>query len=219
MHVAFIMDGNRRYAQQNSLMRIFGHKAGVSTLDKILEIAPKYDIDTITVYALSTENLVKRSKEEVEDIFKVMVEAARAYKRKLVGNNIRAKLMGNLSLLPTKFAELIKSLEDETKDCTGQLLQICVGYGGKEEITRAVKQVVANNLEITEENIEKYLDSPLQPDIVIRTGGDVRMSNFLLWQSGYSEWYFTPTLWPDFGENELQQALKAHNPERVNHGK
>lgn len=219
MHVAFIMDGNRRYAQKNLLQRIFGHKAGVSTLDKILEIAPKYGIDTITVYALSTENLIKRSQEEIEDIFSVMVEAARTYKRKLIGNNVRAKLMGNIKSLPTKFSKMLLSLEDETKNCTGQLLQICIGYGGRDEIIRAVQAVVNNKEEISEANIEKHLDSPLKPDIVIRTGGDQRMSNFLLWQSGYSEWYFTKTLWPDFNEDELDSILKKFDPARVNNGK
>jgi undecaprenyl diphosphate synthase len=213
------MDGNRRYAKQNALQRIFGHKAGVGTLDRLLHLAPKYGIDTITVYALSTENLVKRSAEEVEDIFSVMVDAARKYKRKFIGNNIRAKLMGNLKLLPQKFADLVSSLEEETKDNTGPLLQICIGYGSRDEITRAVQKVIELGEEVTEENIGKHLDSDLNPDLVVRTGGDHRLSNFLLWQASYSELYFSDKLWPEFDEAELQKALSALKPERVNHGR
>jgi undecaprenyl diphosphate synthase len=219
MHVAFIMDGNRRWAKQNMFERIMGHRSGVETIDRILAVAPKYNINTITIYALSTENLTQRSSDEVGDIFKVMVEAARKYKRKLIGNNVRAKVMGNLKSLPSKFAEIVSGLEEDTKDCTGQLLQICIGYGGKDEIVRAVQKIVEKGEAVTEDSISRNLDSSLEPDLIIRTGGDFRLSNFLLWQSSYTQLHFSKTLWPDFGEKDLKIALDELKTARINKGK
>lgn len=219
MHVAFIMDGNRRWAKKNLLSRLLGHKRGVDTIDRILKLAPKYNIDTITLYALSTENLTQRSKDEVSDLLEVMVESARKYKRKLIGSNVRAKIMGNLKALPEKLADMISSLENDTKNCTGQLLQVCIGYGSRDEIVRAVQKLIESGEQVNEENIGKNLDSNLQPDLIIRTGGNQRLSNFLLWQSSYSELHFTDTLWPDFDERDLEIALNTLELTTINRGK
>jgi len=142
MHVAIIPDGNRRYAKKNNLARIFGHQKGTSTLRRIIKLAPKYGIDTLTVYALSTENVTKRSAEEVDDLFQVMADSVKKYKEELIGSNVRARLLGNISTLPKKFADLIESLQEETKECTGQLIQICLGYGARDEISRAVNRAL-----------------------------------------------------------------------------
>ena len=208
MHIAVIMDGNRRYAKQNLLQVILGHRKGVLSLEKLIELCPKYDIDTVTVYAFSTENFINRTLEEQNNLFKVMIEAARYYKRKLVGHNVRVKILGKLQKLPRELVDAVDSLVEATREETKVLLQVCLNYGGRSEIVEAVQKALDSGEEnITEEIINKYLYSSLEPDLIIRPGGEFRLSNFLTWQSAYSELYFTETLWPNFGEPDLVKAL------------
>lgn len=208
MHIAVIMDGNRRFAKQNLLQVFEGHKKGVDSLARLIDLCPKYNIDTITVYALSTENFGKRSEGEMTNIFKIMVEAARYYKRKLVGHNVRVKILGKLQKLPRELVDAADSLVEGTREGTKVLLQVCLNYGGRSEIVEAVQKALDSGEEnITEEIINKYLYSSLEPDLIIRPGGEFRLSNFLTWQSAYSELYFTETLWPNFDEPDLVKAL------------
>jgi len=219
MHLGIIMDGNRRWAKLHALETIFGHNNGVKTLDKLLEICPSLGIQTITVYALSTENFVKRSELEIINLVDVISDAALKYKEKLIWKNVRVKVLGEINKVPKKLKSSLLQLVDETKDCSKSLLQICINYGGRNEIIRAVKKTIANGEEISEETISKNLDSNLEPDLIIRPGGHRRLSNFLMWQSAYSELYFTDVLWPDFNEAELIKALDYYNRQERKFGK
>lgn len=220
MHLAIIMDGNRRWAKRNMLATALGHNNGAKALARITELCPKYGIDTLTVYALSGENLIKRSEAEVSDIFRVMVNAAWSYKVKLVGENVRVRILGKISKLPVDIQESVASLVDATKNCTKLVLQICLNYGGRSEITQAVQKAIDNGeKEITEEVITRYIDSGPEPDLIIRPGGEFRLSNFLTWQSAYSELYFTDKLWPDFDEVELKKAIDFYNSRQRRFGR
>lgn len=220
MHVGIIMDGNRRYAKANLLETIIGHKKGVDSLARIVDLCPKYGIDTLTVYALSTENLVKRDQGELTNLFRVMVEAVRQYKRRLIGHNVRVRILGRLQKMPKDLSEAVDDLVVSTKDGAKVLLQVCLNYGGRKEIADAVQKAIdSGEKEITEEVISKYLDSNLEPDLIIRPGGEYRLSNFLTWQSAYSELYFTDTLWPNFSEQDLKLAVDFYNSRQRRFGK
>lgn len=213
------MDGNRRWAKSHALETIFGHHNGVNTLDKLLEVCPKYGIDIITVYALSTENFAKRSPLEINHLVDVISNAAVSYKEKLLGKNVRVRVLGELTKAPQKLKDSLFQLVDETKGCTKSLLQLCINYGGRSEIIRAIQKTIANGQAVTEEIITSNLDSGLEPDLIIRPGGHKRLSNFLLWQGAYSELYFTDTLWPDFDEKELRKALEFYQNQERKFGK
>lgn len=214
------MDGNRRYAKQNLVQIILGHRKGVLSLENLIELCPKYNIDIVTVYAFSTENFVNRTQDEQNNLFKVITEAARFYKRKLVGRDVRVKVLGKLQRLPEELVEAVDSLVDSTKEGTKVLLQLCLNYGGRAEIVEAVQKALeSGEKEITEQTISKYLYSNLEPDLIIRPGGEFRLSNFLTWQSAYSELFFTDTLWPDFGETDLVKALDFYNSRQRRFGK
>lgn len=219
MHLGIIMDGNRRWAKSHALETLFGHKNGVNTLDNLLEICPKYGIKIITVYALSTENFVKRSEFEINSLVDIISNAAINYKEKLLGKNVRVRVLGELNRVPFKLKDSLLQLVDGTKDCTKSLLQLCVNYGGKDEIIRAVEKTIAKGQTLTEESITNNLDSGLEPDLIIRPGGHKRISNFLIWQAAYSELYFTDVLWPDFNEKELQKALEFYKDQNRKFGK
>ena len=211
MHIAIVMDGNRRYASLNKLARITGHTQGANNLGKIMELCPKYGVDTLTVYALSGENLTKRSLDEVSSLLVLMTNMARHYKRKLIGRNVRVKIMGKLQSLPQDLQIAVEDLVESTKNGTELLLQICLNYGGRAEIVDAVNNAIAQGkTQITEELITQNLYSSNEPDLIIRPGGEIRLSNFLPWQGVYSELYFTDTLWPDFGEADLEKAVNFY---------
>lgn len=213
------MDGNRRWAMQHSLATIFGHHSGVIALDKVLDACPKYGIESVTVYALSTENFVKRSELEINYLVDIISNAAIEYKEKLIGKNVRVKVLGEISKTPLKLKNSLNQLVEDTKDCSKSLLQLCINYGGRNEIVRSVEKIIAKGQSLTEENITLNLDSSIQPDLIIRPGGHKRLSNFLMWQSAYSELYFTDVLWPDFNENELIKALDYYNGQERKFGK
>ena len=213
------MDGNRRWAKSHALETIFGHHNGVNTLDKLLEVCPKYGINIITVYVLSTENFAKRSPLEINHLVDVISNAAVSYKEKLLGKNVRVRVLGELTKAPQKLKDSLFQLVDETKGCTKSLLQLCINYGGRSEIIRAIQKTIASGQAVTEETITSNLDSGLEPDLIIRPGGHKRLSNFLLWQGAYSELYFTDTLWPDFDEKELRKALEFYQNQERKFGK
>jgi undecaprenyl diphosphate synthase len=223
MHLAVIMDGNRRWAKQNVMQTVMGHDNGAETLYRLLSLCPKYGIKTLTVYGLSTENFLNRSKEEIEGIFNVMLTKFEKYAQILKSNNIRIKPMGDWQAFPEKVREVAQQIMELTKENTGELLQVCVNYGGRQEITKAVNRILDRSEKVISnillEDIDQSLDSNLEPDLVVRTGGQQRLSNFLLWQASYSELYFTPVLWPDFDEKELVKALDFFKDQKRNFGK
>ncbi len=218
MHVAFIMDGNRRWAKKSLLQTVKGHKKGAENLDNILDACAKKGVKTVTLYALSTENFLNRTKAEIDYLLEMLSSYAVEYKETLIKRNIKVKMLGRLSELPQKTQEVWHEMVESTKHCSDYLLQIAINYGGRDEIVRAMQKLVQSGEEINQDNIANNLDMSDEPDLVIRTGGHVRTSNFLTWQTVYSEWYFTEVLWPDFDELELEKALSFFRHQQRNYG-
>lgn len=218
-HVALILDGNGRWAKKRGLPRSMGHKEGCVTVEKTVEIAARMGIEYLTVYGFSTENW-KRSEEEVGGLMQLfryyMVRLLKTAK----ANNIRVKMIGERSRFAQDIIDGINRLEEETKDNTGLTFVIAVNYGGRDEITRAIRKMTADcaagklqTEEITERVVASYLDTAdiPDPDLLIRTSGELRLSNYLLWQLAYTEIYVTDCLWPDFSKEELEKAITAYN--------
>ena len=222
VHVAVIMDGNGRWAKEKGVPRLAGHNAGMKAMKKIVDHSDKLGIKYLTVYAFSTENW-KRSFAEVSGIFKLLVTYVNSDLKELVENNVRVKVLGDYSALP---ADAVKSLEktlEQTKDNTRLQFNIALNYGGRDEIKRAVQSIgekIRDGLlspeDITEETISGELftgclqaDVP-DPELIIRTSGELRLSNFLLWQSAYSELVFPEVMWPDFTPVEVEKAIEDY---------
>ena len=218
-HVALILDGNGRWAKKRGLPRTMGHKEGCVTVEKTVEIAARMGIRYLTVYGFSTENW-KRSVEEVG----ALMQLFRYYMVRLLkiakANNVRVKMIGERSRFDKDIVEGINRLERETKDNTGLTFVIAVNYGGRDEIVRAARRMAEDletgklkKEEITEPVFASYLDTAgiPDPDLLIRTSGELRLSNYLLWQLAYTEIYVTDCLWPDFDKEELEKAIAAYN--------
>lgn len=211
-HVAIIMDGNGRWAKAKGLPRTFGHREGAKTLRKILTYAGDVGVKYLTVYAFSTENW-KRSKEEVDALMFLFKTYMKNEKKTLMENNVRFMVSGSEEGVSPSLLKEIKKLEEETEDNTGITLNIAFNYGGRNEIIHAVNKIIESGVEnITEQDFRKYLykDIP-DPELVIRTSGELRVSNFLLWQIAYSEFYITDIHWPDFDERTFDQAIESYN--------
>ncbi|CEM61235.1 di-trans,poly-cis-decaprenylcistransferase [Treponema phagedenis] len=210
-HIAIIMDGNGRWAQQRGLYRSRGHQEGYETAKKIVKAVSALKIPYITLYAFSTENW-KRTTEEVGFLMRLIKKHLRAEFQFYVENNIRMIHIGNLSALPKDIQKEISDVTEKTKHHAGTAVVFAINYGGKDEIIRALQKIPADKINsITESSFSEYLDYPLPDvDLLIRTGGEKRISNFLLWQTAYAELYFTDTLWPDFTEDDLHQALQSY---------
>ena len=218
-HVALILDGNGRWAKKRGLPRTMGHKEGCVTVEKTVEIAARMGIEYLTVYGFSTENW-KRSSDEVG----ALMQLVRFYMVRLLkiasANNVRVKMIGDRTRFDQDIIDGINRLERETKDNTGLTFVIAVNYGGRDELTRAVRKLAADccagKLEpsaITEQVVNSYLDTAdiPDPDLLIRTSGELRLSNYLLWQLAYTELYVTDCLWPDFNQEELEKAILSYN--------
>lgn len=215
-HVAIIMDGNGRWAKEKGLKRTAGHEEGAKTVRNITIHCSQIGVKYLTLYAFSTENW-SRPKLEVEFLMKLL---ERYFKSELViylENNVKFKAIGNLSKFSKKLQNIIKDTEEKTSSCTGMTQILALNYGSRDEITRAVKKLQNENLEITEENIGHSLDTAGidDVDLLIRTSGEVRVSNYLLWQIAYAEMFFTKTYWPEFNTNELDDIISDfHKRER-----
>ena len=213
--VAIIMDGNGRWAQKRGLPRTMGHKEGCKTVEQIIEDAGSLGIRYLTVYAFSTENW-NRSKEEVGALMDLFRYYAGRLLKRAKEENVRIRMIGDRSRFPEDIIESINRLENETGENTGLTFVMAANYGGRDEIRRAVQKLVDTKKAgdvITEEDVIKNLDTcdiP-DPDLVIRTSGEERISNFLLWQSAYSEFVFTDVLWPDFSKEELINCIRLFN--------
>lgn len=222
-HIGIIMDGNGRWAKKRMKPRVFGHKAGMEALQKVTKAANKMGVKVITVYAFSTENWT-RPDQEVKFIMNLPVEFYDNYVPELHANNVKIQMIGETERLPKQTFEALTKAEELTKGNTGLILNFALNYGGRAEITQAVKFLAQDVLDakvnpgdITEDMIGEYLFTQhlpkdlRDPDLIIRTSGELRLSNFLPWQAAYSELYFTDTLWPDFDEEALQEAIIAYN--------
>ena len=226
-HIAIIMDGNRRWAKQRGLPVALGHKKGGETVENIVRHANKIGLKYITVYAFSTENW-KRAEDEVNALMLLFQSYIDKYSKIADSENVRVKFLGDLTAFSTKMQKGIQDCIERTKNNTGVTFNIAINYGGRAEMTIAAKRIVEEvqngklSLEdITEDTISQRLqtlDSP-DPELIIRTGGEERLSGFLLWQSVYSELYFTDVLWPDFDEKELEKAIHEYQNRKRNFGK
>lgn len=218
-HVAIILDGNGRWAKAHNLPRKVGHAEGCKTVERTVEDAARLGIKYLTVYGFSTENW-KRSEEEVG----ALMQLFRYYMKRLLkiakANNVRVKMIGERNRFAVDIIEGINRLENETKDNTGLTFVIAVNYGSRDEICRAVKKMTKdvkngtlNPEDITESTISNYLDTAQipDPDLLIRTSGEFRLSNYLLWQCAYTEIYITDIYWPDFNKQELIKAIESYN--------
>lgn len=212
-HVAIIMDGNGRWANKKGLMRLLGHREGYLTLKKALHCAGELGIAAMTVYGFSAENW-RRPEEEVSGLMKLIEEAAKSELRNLVEMNVRARASGRLNELPTSLQSALEDLRSSTSHNTGIIFNLAINYGGRAEIVDAIKGIIQaekGSGEITEELISQHMYSPdlPDPDLMIRTAGEMRWSNFLIWQSAYTELFVTETTWPEFSEDELFKAILA----------
>ena len=217
-HIAIIMDGNRRWAKAKGKPAGFGHKEGAKVLEKIVRYANKMGIEHITVYAFSTENW-KRAKEEVSTLMALFQSYLDDYSKRADSENIKVKIIGNRKGLSAKMISSIEKCMERTKNNTGIVFNIALNYGGREEllnvthqIAEDVKKGILQPEEITEKDIEKYLYTKGQPDpdLLIRTSGEKRLSNFLPWQLSYSEFLFIDKNWPDFTEEDLNYAIEEY---------
>lgn len=225
-HIAVVMDGNGRWAQKRGMPRTFGHSAGSETFQKDAEYLSDLGIEYFTVYAFSTENW-KRPPEEVQEILRLLEKYLHKAIREMREKNIRLQFFGDL----TPFSPELRALIDETnaisRTTTGMLVSVCLNYGGRAELVRAARllaeQCVAGTLrpeEIDEARFSGYLysaDIP-DPDLMIRPGGEVRLSNFLLWQNAYTEFYFSDVLWPDFDQRQMDAAILAYQQRKRRFG-
>ncbi|HCD71492.1 MAG TPA: isoprenyl transferase [Thermovirga lienii] len=223
VHVAIIMDGNGRWAQKRKLPRLFGHKEGAKTVERVLEIAIKRGIRYLTLYAFSTENW-KRPKEEVEGLFSLLKNYLTKKSGDLQQNDIRLRFAGRIESLPEDVRMAMVKVQKETSNCKTLDLILCINYGGRQEIIDAARKLLdiysSNIDEIDEVSFRSclYLPDVPDPDLIIRTSGEMRLSNFLLWQSSYSELFFTETLWPDFSEKDFDEALESYAKRQRRYG-
>jgi undecaprenyl diphosphate synthase len=206
------MDGNGRWAKRRGLPRTEGHRQGVKVVRNITKSAAEHGIKHLTLFAFSTENW-KRSEYEVNFLFNLFVEAIQAYIPELKGQSIRLNFIGDIIGLPSFLRSSLKIAKDQTRLGNKMQLNIAINYGGRHEIIDAVKNACKSQVEINEDNFPSFLYTAgiPDPDIIIRTSGEMRLSNFLLFQSAYSEFFFTKTLWPDFSEQEFLDILDQYN--------
>jgi undecaprenyl diphosphate synthase len=214
-HIAIIMDGNGRWAKKRAMPRIAGHHEGTKVVQRITRIADKLGVEVLTLYAFSTENW-KRPKGEVDYLMKLPEQMFSTFLPELIEKNVRVQMIGNFDKLPSHTQRTIQKAMDETKHNTGLILNFALNYGSRDEMIQAVQQIAKeckeNHLDvhdINEETIAAHLmtNKIADPELLIRTSGEIRISNFMLWQIAYSEFWFTDVLWPDFTEEHLIQAI------------
>lgn len=213
-HIAIIMDGNGRWAKQRKRPRLFGHNAGMKALHRTVKTASDIGVKVITVYAFSTENW-KRSEEEVSGLMKLAVEYCKKEIDELDANNVHIRIIGDTSRLPQAVQDATSGACERTKNNTGLILNIALNYGGRAEIIHAVQSMMNEGMypeEVTEESLAAHLYTAglPEPDIMLRTGGEKRLSNFMLWQVSYSEFIFDDIWWPDFDEDALYGVIEAY---------
>jgi len=213
-HVAIIMDGNGRWAKERGQARLFGHNAGMEALREIVRHSQKLGVKFLTVYAFSTENW-KRPEDEVSGIFKLLITYVKSEIKELNENNVKVGILGDWKRVPKASADAVQFALDSTKENTGLCFNIALNYGGRDEILRAAKAIVKRGVDpdtLTEEEFSKYLYTAGMPDpeLIIRTSGEMRLSNFLTWQSAYSELVVTPVYWPDFTPKVYEDCIAQY---------
>ena len=212
-HIAIIMDGNRRWAKNRLLPAGYGHKKGFDTFVSIADECGNLGVEYLTVYAFSTENW-SRSADEVETLMGIIKNSVNSYIPKLTEKNIRLNVLGEMHRFDDETRKALENSIESSRSNTGLTVNLCLSYGGRADITKAVNDIIASGKgSVTEEDITAslYTASMPDPELMIRTGGEIRISNFLLWQCAYSEMYFTDVLWPDFGKDDLMEAVKWYS--------
>jgi undecaprenyl diphosphate synthase len=222
-HIAFIMDGNGRWAEKRGLPRLEGHRAGIKNARSVVKFLSKRGVKYVTLYSFSTENW-DRPQDEVSGLLKIMEESIEKEALEFHKNGIRIHHLGHLDILPERLTQEIGKALELTRNNTGMAVNFAFNYGGRLEILDAVRSIMAKGIpadDIDEELFSHHLYTAGVPDVdlVIRTGGEFRISNFLLWQSAYSEYYFTEVLWPDFNTREVKKALQAYSRRKRRFGK
>lgn len=210
-HIAIIMDGNGRWAKKRLMPRSVGHKAGADMLKRIVKKCNDLGVKYLTVYAFSTENW-KRPSEEVSLLMGLIVTYLQREVKEMNENNVRIRAIGDIEKLPQKAYEELKKSMDITKDNTGVVFSLALNYGFRDDLSHAIKNMMKDNIaidDIDDDTVKKYLYTSYMPDpdLIIRTGGEIRLSNFMLYEASYSEFYFCDTLWPEFDEEELCKAI------------
>lgn len=207
-HIALIMDGNGRWAKKRLMPRSFGHRQGMERMIGLMEHAFDLGVEYMTVYALSTENL-KRPKEELDGLYNLIRNHFQTYMRRVCARGVRLRVIGDRTLLPQDVQEILKNSEEETAKYEGKGINIALAYGARDEILHAVNKAVEQGKPLTEEEFSAllYTAQVPDPDLIIRTGKEVRLSNFLLYQAAYAELYFSEKMFPDFSDEELDKAI------------
>jgi undecaprenyl diphosphate synthase len=218
-HIAVIMDGNGRWAQKRKMPRSFGHAKGLNSVQKIIKYSIDYKIQALTLYAFSTENS-KRPKKEIDSLIKLFNSSISKESNNLVKNNIVLRIIGDITFFPKILQNKIKDLESQCSNNKGLKLNIALNYGSQQEIVNAVNKSLKTKKKISVKTVENFLDTANLPcvDLLIRTGGEKRMSNFLLWQLAYSELFFVDKLWPDFNEAIFVDALYSYQKRKRRYG-
>jgi undecaprenyl diphosphate synthase len=223
LHVGIIMDGNGRWAAERGLQRLAGHRAGTENLRNIIRASVEFGIKYLTIYAFSTENW-SRPRAEVQGLMRVLADAIEKELDELHQNGVRIRHLGHLENVPDNLARKITDAVEITKNNGRLNLNVAFNYGGRDEMLHAIRNMIQDGLrpeEITDETVSQYLftkDIP-DPDLIIRTSGEFRTSNFLMWQSAYAEWYITPVYWPSFNRDELLKALRNYASRERRFGK
>ncbi len=219
-HIAIIMDGNRRWAKEKGLPSAMGHKKGVESLKKVVKAADKFGIKYLTMYAFSTENW-NRKKEEVDFLMNLLAITMKNETKELNENNVKISFIGNLSALNKNLQDVLLNAKEVTKNNTGVNLQIAINYGARDEIITAVNEILKSGIKEVDVNLFEnflYTKNIPDPDLLIRTGGELRVSNYLLWQIAYSEIYVTKKYWPEFDEEALIEAVRAFKERQRRYG-
>jgi undecaprenyl diphosphate synthase len=219
-HIAIIMDGNGRWAKKRNLPRLQGHRAGVNAVRRVIDASLDLKIKYLTLFAFSKENW-ERPKREVNGLMHLFTKVIEEEIDNLKSHKVRVRFLGRLKELPDKVKENINRIQEKTKNFNNLNLIIALNYSGREELIDAVNKAVIKGKTVDEESFKEYLYIPdiPDPDLLIRTSGEVRISNFLLYEIAYSELYFTQTLWPDFGRNDLLKAIKSYQKRERKFGK
>ncbi len=222
-HVAIIMDGNGRWARERRLPRLAGHRAGVENLRQVIESSVEYGIKILTIYAFSTENW-ERPIDEVRGLINILEEVIDRELTRLHGNGVQLRHLGDLDRLRPSLQEKVQHAIELTQNNDRLILNVAWNYGGRAEIVQAIQAMISDGIspdEVDEDLISRYLYTKgiPDPDLIIRTSGEMRVSNFLIWQGAYAEWFVTPTYWPDFGPDELLEAVLAYAQRERRYGK
>jgi undecaprenyl diphosphate synthase len=222
-HVAIIMDGNGRWALKRGLPRLAGHKAGTENLRRIIRACVEYGVQYLTIYAFSTENW-GRPREEVNGLMRILEDVIDRELQELNDQGVQLRHLGRLDQLSAQLQEKVLHAVEMTQNNSRLIVNVAFNYGGRDEIVQAIQQIIRDGVpaeDVSPELVSRYLYTAgvPDPDLIIRTSGELRISNFLIWQAAYSEWYVTPTFWPDFGKEEFLQALKTYAKRDRRYGK